>query len=82
MAFTKLSTTQLEFLEQHLRGTGRSLSSRQAAATYGIKNLRARLSEMRMAGLRVRTSRNSTGRTTYSISRRDVFGDQFRIFVR
>lgn len=76
MSFTTLTVTQNEFLEQYLRGTGRSLSSAQAAATYGIKNLRARMSEMRSAGLRVRRQRNTEGRSAYSISARDVTGSR------
>lgn len=80
MAFTQLKSTQVAFLEKHLRGTGRAMSSAQAVATYGIKNLRARISEMRSVGLRVRKSVNTEGRTTYSVSRRDVFGDQSKLF--
>jgi hypothetical protein len=79
MSFTTLSTTQLVFLENHLRGTGAELSSAQAAATYGILNLRARISEMRQLGLRVRKSKNTEGRTAYAVSRRDVFGYQGKI---
>ena len=81
MSFTNLKTTQVSFLEQHLRGTGRQMSAAQASATYGISNLRARISDMRAAGLRVRTARNTEGRTTYAVSRRDVFGYQGRLFT-
>jgi hypothetical protein len=80
MSFTQLSTTQLEFLENHLRGTDRSISSAQAESTYGIKNLRARMSEMRQVGLRVRKHKNTEGRTAYSVSRRDTAGGQFKMF--
>jgi hypothetical protein len=80
MAFTQLKNPQVVFLESHLRGTGRTMTSKQAAATYGIKNLRARMSELRQAGLNVRTGVNTEGRTTYAVSRRDVFGDQFKIW--
>ena len=79
MSFTNLSTTQLEFLENHLRGTGRALSAAQARATYGIYNLRARATELRQLGLRVRTSVNSKGRTTYAVSRRTVNGSQAKV---
>lgn len=78
MAFTELTSTQNEFLESHLRGTGRSMSAAQAKSTYGIANLSARISELRTMGLRVRTARNTAGRTMYSISRRDVTGYQGR----
>lgn len=81
MAFTSLKTTQVAFLEKHLRGTGREMSAAQARATYGIQNLRARMTEMRQAGLVVRKGVNSEGRTTYAVSRRDAFGDQFKIFA-
>jgi hypothetical protein len=80
MAFTTLTSKQLTFLEQHLRGTGRSMSAAQAAATYGIKNLSARMSDMRAAGLNVRKHTNTAGRTMYSVSRRDLAGVQGRIF--
>ena len=80
MAFTTIKSTQVAFLETHLRGTNRALSAAQARETYGIKNLRARISDLRQAGLRVRKSTNTRGLTTYAISRRDVFGDQFRLF--
>lgn len=80
MSFTQLRSTQVAFLEKHLRGTNREMSAAQAKATYGIENLRARMTELRQAGLRVRKGVNTEGRTTYAISRRDVFGDQFKIF--
>lgn len=81
MSFTKLSTKQTTFLEQHLRGTGASLSFDQARATYGIGNLRARMTNLRQAGLRVRTTKNSRGKTAYSVSRRDYAGSQGKIFA-
>lgn len=81
MAFTKLTKTQNKFLEEHLRGTGRAISARQAEALYGIKNIRARMSEFRSVGLNVRTEKNTEGRTTYAVSRRDIVGDQYKIFA-
>jgi hypothetical protein len=81
MSFTNLRTTQTEFLEKHLRGTGREMSAAQARETYGIQNLRARMSELRMVGLVVRKATNTKGRTAYAVSRRDVFGDQFKLFA-
>jgi len=64
--------TQLEQLENYLRGTNRELSAAQAEARFGIQNLRARMTEMRQGGFRVRTRTNSTGKTAYSVSRRLV----------
>lgn len=81
MSFTTLTVTQNEFLEQYLRGTGRTMSAAQARSTFGIKNLRARMSEMRQAGLRVRTQKNTEGRSAYSISARDVNGYRDARFV-
>lgn len=70
MAFATLRTTQKNFLVKYLRGTGRELSSAQAETLYGIKNLRARMTELRQEGLTVRTRVNSEGRTAYAVSRR------------
>jgi hypothetical protein len=81
MSFTTLKTTQVAFLETHLRGTGRAMSAAQARATYGIQNLRARMTELRQLGLRVRKSVNTEGRTAYAVSRRDVYGDQFKLIA-
>ncbi len=81
MSFTKLTTTQNEFLESYLRGTGRTLSAAQAEATYGIKNIRARMTQLRSAGLKVRTTRNTEGRTAYKISARDVTGSRAGLFA-
>lgn len=81
MAFTTLTTTQKTFLESHLRGTGVAMSAAQARETYGIMNLRARMTELRQAGLRVRKHINTRGRTAYAVSRRDVFGFQGKNFA-
>lgn len=70
MAFVNSSKTQNEQLISHLRGTKRVLSAPQARALFGIKNLRARMSELRHMGFRVRTGVNTEGRTTYAVSRR------------
>jgi hypothetical protein len=79
MAFTQIRTTQREFLVDYLRGTDRELSSAQANSLYGIKNLRARISELRNMGLRVRTHPNTTGLTSYKVSARDVFGSRAQV---
>jgi hypothetical protein len=72
MSFTTLKTTQNDFIVDHLRGTGRELTSALAASNYGIKNLRARISELRSEGYKVRTRKNTVGTTSYAISRRMV----------
>jgi len=79
MAFTELKTTQVAFLERHLRGTNRTLTEEQARSIYGIQNLRARVCELRKMGLNVTTvPTKTTSRSAYRMSRRDVFGSQFR----
>ena len=72
---------QVSFLEKHLRGTNKTLSVAQAQANYGIAKLTARISEMRSAGLVVKTVKNSTGNTAYRISARDVNGSRARMFA-
>ena len=73
-------TNQVAFLEKYLRGTGKTLSAAQAKANYGIGNLSARMSEFRKCGLNVKTDVNSTGKTVYSVTSRDVDGKRSRIF--
>lgn len=80
-SFTTLTVSQNVFLENYLRGTGRTLSQAQAEATYGIKNLRARMSEFRSEGLRVKTEKNTEGRTAYRVSSRDVTGSRSYVFA-
>lgn len=79
-SFTTLTTTQVEFLESYLRGTGKSLSEAQAKATYGIQNLRARMTDFRHAGLTVRRAKNTEGRAKYSVSARDKAGSRAKLF--
>ena len=80
--FTTLSVSQVTFLENHLRGTGRELSEAQARATYGIMNLRARISDLRAAGLVVRRNKNTEGRAAYAVSARDVNGSRAAVFAQ
>ncbi len=79
-SFTTLTVPQNEFLENYLRGTGRTMSAAQADATFGIKNLRARMSEFRSEGLRVSKKMNTEGRTAYRVSSRDLNGSRSYIF--
>jgi hypothetical protein len=81
MSFIKLTMTQNEFLEQHLRGTGRTISARQADSIYGIKNIRARMTELRQAGLKVNRDINTEGRAAYSVSSRDIMGSRAGVFI-
>ena len=79
--FTTLTVPQVTFLEGHLRGTGRQISEAQAKATYGIMNLRARMSDLRSAGLKVYRDKNTEGRATYSVSSRDIHGSRAAVFT-
>lgn len=72
MAFVKSNKTQVELLVSYLRGTGRSITAPQASALFGVKNLRARMSDLRMEGFKVRTGVNTEGRTKYYVSRRKI----------
>jgi hypothetical protein len=77
----KTVKTQNQAIETYLRGTGRTLTAAQAAARFGIKNLRARMFELRGAGLNVRTDvASSTGKAKYYIPVRDVLGSKAKIF--
>jgi hypothetical protein len=71
---------QASFLEKHLRGTGRTISVAQAKANYGIEKLTARISELRAAGLQVKTITNTSGNTAYRISARDLNGSRAMMF--
>ncbi len=73
--------TQNQKLETFLRGTGRTLTAAEAQARFGIKNLRARISELRSYGLTVRKDiATTTGLTKYAISARDVSGSKAKVF--
>lgn len=75
--------TQNQKLELFLRGTGRTLTAAEAVARFGIKNLRARMSELRSVGLNVRHDGIATtsGLTKYAISARDVTGSKAKVFA-
>jgi len=73
MAFIKTGKTQVESLISFLRGKNRGISAPQAQALFGVKNLRARMSDLRELGYRVRTTINTEGRTTYFVSRRMIW---------
>lgn len=76
---TPTAFTQAEKVAEYLRGTGRELTAAQAKAMWDVRNLRARMSELRKKGLKVNTRQNTTGQTAYSISARDVNGSRAKI---
>ena len=81
MAFTNIKSKQNVFLEGYLRGTGKTMTAADANARFGIKNLPARMSEFRDAGLVVRVDTASTGKARYAVSARDVSGSRAKIFA-
>ena len=72
---------QNAFLVSYLRGTGRTITAAQAEANYGIMNLRARMSELRAAGLKVSVVETTSGKTAYKVSARDVNGSRAAVAV-
>ena len=81
MSFTTITTRQKTFLENYLRGTGKTLTAADASARFGIQNLPARMSEFREHGLNVRVDTATTGKARYSVSARDVNGSRARVFA-
>jgi hypothetical protein len=81
MAFTKIKTNQKAFLESYLRGTGKTLTAADAKARFGIQQLPARMSEFRDAGLVVKTTKATTGKTKYAVTARDVNGSRAKVFA-
>jgi L-lactate utilization protein LutB len=54
MSNTTTTITQVEKVARYLRA-GRTLTAREAQARFSIKNLRARVSELRAAGMQIGT---------------------------
>jgi hypothetical protein len=74
--------TQRQFLVEYLRGTGREITCAQARAQYGIKNLRARICELRNEfGLNVKSRKNYRGAAAYKMSARDLAGSRADVAV-
>jgi hypothetical protein len=81
MSFTTIKSDQKTFLESYLRGTGKTLTAADARARFGIQNLPARMSELRAAGLNVKTEVATTGKTRYAVTARDVNGSRAKVFA-
>jgi hypothetical protein len=81
MSFTTIRSNQKAFLETYLRGTGKTITSADAKARFGIQNLTARVSELREAGLNVKAEPATTGKTRYSMTARDVSGSRAKVFA-
>jgi len=76
-----MKQTQNQRLEGYLRGTGRELNASQAELLFGVKNLRARMTDFRQSFLAVNKRKSKTGATMYSVPRRNLFGDQGKNFI-
>ena len=81
MSLTTIKSNHTAFLESYLRGTGKTLTAADAAARFGIKNLSARMSELKAAGLNVKTDTATTGKTRYAMTARDVTGSRAKVFA-
>ena len=75
MAYYKVKG-QSRFLENHLRGTGRALTSSQAASQYGIMNLTARVYDLRQLGLNVKVKGGK-----YTMTSRDITGSRAKVLA-
>lgn len=73
------SMTQTQKIHNYLRGTGRALTAEQALSKWNVRNLPARMSELRQLGLRVNTQINDQGQTEYTISARDQQGSRSKM---
>lgn len=65
---TTTAFTQKEKILQYLNGTGRTLTAAQARNMWDVRNLRARMTEIRQDGLTVETFVNTRGNTAYKIA--------------
>ena len=57
------------------------MTAADAKARFGIQQLPARMSELKAAGLNVKTSIATTGKTRYGITARDVNGSRAKVFA-
>ena len=74
--------SQRQFLVDHLRGTGISLTSAEAKEQFGIAKLGTRMHELKNAGLVVRTTPTGNGNeVAYKVSARDVNGSRAKLAV-
>jgi hypothetical protein len=80
MSFTTIRSNQTAFLENYLRGTGKTLTAADAKARFGIKNLSARMSDLRNVGLTVRVDTATSGKARYAVSARDGIGSRGKLF--
>jgi hypothetical protein len=76
-AYNVNGKTQVQFLQELLRGNDVGLTAKEAKESYGIKHLGARMRDFRDNGFRVRTEvTGKYGELTYKLSARDVNGSR------
>jgi hypothetical protein len=73
--------TQLQFLVELLRGNNIGITVNEAKNRYKIGNLRARMTELRQRGVRVRTKNVGNNVREYYISQRLVNGSKAKATV-
>lgn len=74
--------SQKQFLVDHLRGTGVSLTAAEAKKQFGITKLGSRMFELRNAGLVVKTTATGNGNeVAYKVSARDVNGSRAKLAI-
>lgn len=68
----KTQTSQTQKLVSYFTNiaSARALSASQARSRFGIKNLSARISDLRKMGFEVQKSQNKVGNTTYFASKK------------
>jgi hypothetical protein len=72
--------TQLEFLQDLMRGTNVALTAKEARNTYDIQQFGARLHQLKKAGLKVRSFATGCGRElAYKVSARDLTGSRAKL---
>lgn len=69
-------SSQTVQLHNYLRGTTRTLTAKQAEKKFSIRNLSARITELKDLGLRVRSTKTRTGEVKYAVSARDITGSR------
>ena len=76
-----MTKTQNQMLVELLRGTGKELTVAQARSQLKIGNLRARVHELRKAGLNVQSRKNYRGAAAYRIPARVINGSRAAVSV-
>jgi seryl-tRNA(Sec) selenium transferase len=76
-----MTKNQNQRLVELLRGTGKELTVAQARSQMNIGNLRARVHELRKAGLNVQSRKNYRGAAAYRIPARDINGSRAAVNV-